>query len=444
MTDSTLKDKSLRLCAFYLTFFIIAQSPGAGRSTPRLIPIAKGWAKNQINAVIFRRNSIVSYGNTQYVAFYDEVSNVTMAKRRIGSLKWEIRTTRYIGDTRDAHKSISIAVDGAGYLHLVWNQHNSPLQYVRSLKPGSLELSDQMPMVADKEDRVTYPEFYNLRGGNLLFLYRDGGSGKGNLVLNRYEVKRGEWSRVQERLIDGENARSAYWQATVDQKGAIHISWVWRETPDVVTNHDICYAKSVDGGKTWLKSSGEKYQLPITASAAEYVVRIPQHRNLINQTSMAADSDGDVYIAGYWTPEGAQVPQYQLLYNKDGRWKTLEISRRATPFTLGGLGTRRIPISRPQVLVTAIDRKIKVLLIFRDAERGNRISLATTDNLQQNRWVISDLTKTPVGMWEPTFDPVMWIKKRELHLFVQNVDQVDDEGVQNISAQMISVLEWKP
>jgi hypothetical protein len=39
---------------------------------------------------------------------------------------------------------------------------------------------------------VTYPEFYNLPGGDLLFLYRDGSSGMGNLVLARYHVRLGK------------------------------------------------------------------------------------------------------------------------------------------------------------------------------------------------------------------------------------------------------------
>src|SRR3982751_5198163 len=108
--------------------FLIGAAPVLAQN-PKLIPISKGWAKNQINAVIFRRNSITSYGNTQLVAFYDDASNVVLAKRRLGQTNWEIRKTQYTGDTRDAHKSISIAIDGAGFLHMVWNQHDSALQY---------------------------------------------------------------------------------------------------------------------------------------------------------------------------------------------------------------------------------------------------------------------------------------------------------------------------
>src|SRR5688572_25348377 len=36
----------------------------------RLLPIGNGWARNQVNAVIFRRNSVTTHGRTQYAAFY--------------------------------------------------------------------------------------------------------------------------------------------------------------------------------------------------------------------------------------------------------------------------------------------------------------------------------------------------------------------------------------
>jgi hypothetical protein len=321
---------------------------------------------------------------------------------------------------------------------MVWNQHDSALEYVRSIQPGSLELSEKLPMLNDHEDRVTYPEFYNLPDGNLLFLYRDGSSGRGNLVLNRYDAKTQKWSRLQDKLIDGENIRSAYWQTVVDSRGTIHISWVWRETPDVASNHDICYAKSVDGGKTWQTSNGREYQLPITATSAEYVLRIPERSELINQTSMTADEQGQPYIVSYWRSSGSNIPQYHLLYRDRRQWRTSQITDRKSAFSLSGFGTRRIPISRPLVLV--VNRS--VLMVFRDAERANRISIAV--NTRNRGWKIHDLTSFSVGMWEPTFDPVQWQTRNQLHLFVQRVGQGEAEGIENIPASTISVLEWRP
>ena len=53
-------------------------------------------------------------------------------------------------------------------------------------------------------------------------------------------------------------------------------------------------------------------------------------------------------------------------------------------------------------------------MIFRDSERGNRVSVAVCADLEGGVWSVSDLTKESVGMWESTYDPVVWNKKKEL------------------------------
>ena len=434
---------AMTIIGLVLTGAAIAAQPPT-RSDVRLVPIAEGWAKNQINAVIFRRNSVTTHGETQYVAFYDADARVVLAKRKLDTTRWEVRRTEHTGDARDAHKSISIAVDGDGFLHVAWNLHDTPLQYCRASRPGALELARETPMLGRREDRVTYPEFYNLPGGDLLFLYRDGASGGGNLILNRYDVETRRWSRLHDNLISGEGLRSAYWQMAVDARGAVHLSWVWRETPDVMTNHDLCYAKSQDGGRTWRKSSGEKYRLPITAASAEYVLRIPQGSELINQTSVAADARGRPYVATYWRPRGTKVPQYHLVYHDGTRWRASQVTRRTTPFSLSGRGTRRIPISRPQVAVASRRGGTRVVVVFRDSERGGRVSVAVCDDLQKGEWAIKDLTDEPVGMWEPTYDSALWERRKELHLFMQRVGQGQGETTEDVPAQTVSVLEWKP
>ena len=165
--------------------------------------------------------------------------------------------------------------DGKGYLHVAFDHHGHPLKYARSISPGSLHLGELQPMTGVDEGHVTYPEFYAIKGGDLLFAYRSGSSGNGNLVLNRYNTKKGKWKRVQDVVIDGENARNAYWQMYVDAAGTIHLSWVWRDTPNVATNHNLAYARSKDGGKIWTKSTGEKSKLPLTASNTEHPYLLP-------------------------------------------------------------------------------------------------------------------------------------------------------------------------
>lgn len=410
----------------------------------RVVDVGPGWARNSVNAVVFRRNALVSHGDWQYIAYYDDQARVVLGKRRLGSTQWALQTTPYRGNARDAHNSISLMVDGAGYLHLAWDHHNSPLRYARSREPGSLALSEPLPMTGRHERSVSYPEFHRQPDGGLLFLYRDGGSGRGNLVINRYDPATQAWTRLHDKLISGEGQRNAYWQAHQDARGTLHLSWVWRESPDVASNHDLAYARSRDGGLTWERADGRPYALPITAASAEYAARIPPGSELINQTSMAADRDGEPYIASYWRSADSAVPQYRVVYRSGGAWRQLALDFRRLPFSLSGGGTKAIPIARPQLMLDPRADPPQALLVFRDAERGSKVSVVRISDFAAARWTVSDLSADSVGAWEPAFDTELWRQRGELHLFLQAVPQVDGEGLADQPASPVRVLEWRP
>lgn len=441
--------RSLALCGLAVT---LATPPGSGSAQPalhaagsaRLVPIGLGWAGNTVNTVVFRRNSVTTRDGRQYSAYYDQGGRVVLARREIGSTDWQIQTTSYSGNIRDAHNAISLAVDGTGVLHVAWDHHGNPLRYARSDAPGSLQLGEILPMTGRRETRVTYPEFYNLADGGLLFIYRDGASGSGNLVMNRYDAQTGRWRQLHDNLIDGQGQRNAYWQAAVDDKGVLHLSWVWRESGDVATNHDLCYARSIDGGTTWQKSTGETYTLPITAATAEIAVPIPQGHELINQTSMTTDSRGRPYIATYWRDAQADIPQYRVVFHDGATWRVSSLGAQTIAFRLGGPGTKRIPISRPQILADTTGAADRFYLLFRDEGRGNKVSVAICDDLSRGQWRVEDLTTSSVGQWEPTFDSVLWRQQKRVHVFVQRAEQRDGEGVASVPPEMVYVLEWTP
>lgn len=422
---------------------LLALSIGAAVAAPAapvLSVVGDGWANNSVNAVVFRKNSLVTQGDTQYVAYYDAQRYLVLGKRALGATQWTVRRSAWQGNAADAHNAISIMVDGAGYLHVSWDHHNNALRYARGVAPGSLELGPKQGMVGVDEAEVSYPEFYRLPNGNLLFFYRLGGSGRGDLIINRYDVATQRWTRLHTNLITGEGKRNAYWQAFLDHLGTLHLSWVWRESPDVASNHDMAYARSRDGGVTWERSDGTPYALPISAASAEYALRIPQNSELINQTSMAADQDGHPYIASYWRDAGSSVPQYHVIFNTGTAWQARSLDFRKTPFSLGGQGTKRIPIARPQIMVG----KAGALLVFRDEERGSKVSVASTADVLRGAWQVQDLTMFSVGAWEPSYDTELWRRNGTLSLFVQNVQQVDGEGQASVPPQPVQVLDWTP
>src|SRR5690606_12093784 len=223
------------LLAVSTTLSLQAQlaEPGVDAAPPaRFVPIGEAWAGSSVNVVANRRHALFTSGGYQFAAYYDNDGQMILARRQLGTDHWERQATRFRGAVADAHNAISIAIDGDGFLHVAWDHHGQPLNYARGTEPLGLELGPRLPMTGMLENRVTYPEFHRLPNGDLLCLYRDGQSGRGRLVLNRYRVTSRRWETVQDNLIDGEGERSPYWGATVDAMGRLHLAWIWRETPD--------------------------------------------------------------------------------------------------------------------------------------------------------------------------------------------------------------------
>lgn len=190
-----------------------------------------------------------------------------------------------------------------------------------------------------------------------------------------------------------------------------------------------------------MNSMGEKYTLPIIAETSEYAALIPQNSELINQTAMTTDSKGNPYIATYWREKNSDIPQYHIVYNKHNEWRVMNLNFRNTPFSLKGGGTKRIPISRPQLIVDTKSKNTNLFLLFRDEERGGKVSMAVCKDIDGKKWTVRDLTDFSVGSWEPSFDTELWRNKKQLHIFVQKADQVDGEGKADIAPQKVYILE---
>ncbi len=347
----------------------------------RLVEVGKGFSSTSVNTTVFRNNSIVTHGNTQYISYYDAEGWLMLGKRRLGTGEWILHRTQYKGHVKDAHNIISMMVDGDGYLHLSFDHHGHKLNYCRSIAPDTLVLGDKEPMIGNEEEDVTYPEFHLLADGGLLFVYRSGASGRGNMVMNRYDVKSRKWERVQDVLVDGENERNAYWQLYVDQSGTIHLSWVWREydrsvacAENAVTNHDLGYAYSDDGGMTWQNSAGAIIGRTGTGDMIglgdeHLVAEISINAALINQETQRIDSEGRFHTVVSYVPEPywddgcvsdftagrvAHAMPVHFWRDIDGVWHSKQI-----PFLQGDVGRAKVVFdSQDNVYVVLPDLRI--------------------------------------------------------------------------------------
>src|SRR4029078_6802222 len=67
-----------------------------------VMPLGPAWAANSVNATIFRNDPITTSGDMQFAAYYDPQGMVVIASRKISESKWELTTTPFKGNVRDA------------------------------------------------------------------------------------------------------------------------------------------------------------------------------------------------------------------------------------------------------------------------------------------------------------------------------------------------------
>ena len=285
--------------------------------------------------------SLQSYSDRQFVTFYDSAHYMTIACRMLDSKVWDYQRL----DSRvgwDSHNSIALKVDTKGYIHLVGNMHASPLVYFRSATPLDIHSLERIPQMTGKdEDRTTYPSFMNGPNGELLFHYRQGGSGNGYEVYNVWDVDRLTWSRMLDvPLIDGLGERNAYMNGPLaGPDGYFHLIWVWRETPDCATNHTLSYARSNDLIH-WESIDSKSVPLPITLEKSELWVDDTQPGGGLFNPGIRINFDrsGEVMI-GYHKYDEKMNTQLFIARYQNGTWDKQQVTNWDFPWNFQGTGS---------------------------------------------------------------------------------------------------------
>lgn len=108
---------------------------------------------------------------------------------------------------------------------------------------------------------------------------------------------------------------------------------------------------------------------------------------------------------------------------------------------MSGGGTKKIPISRPQLMVDDRNDSIKVYMIYRDSERGSKISMNYCYDISDSTWFMSNLSDFQVNSWEPTYDSELWKEQNIISLFIQKVGQGDAETLEDLQPQPVYILD---
>ena len=224
--------------------------------------------------------------------------------------------------------------------------HSAALVYFRSSAPYAIDSLKTATMVGSDETSVTYPVFYYGPSGELIFMYRTGSSGNGDQIFNRWAMAAQKWSRLFDKpLFDGQGQRNAYMGGPISgPDGYYYVYWMWRETADAATTHDVGCIRSKDL-VTWETAAGKKLTIPITTSTQGVLVEaITEHGGVINRGAVGFDAMKRPIV----TYHRFDAKGYSQLYNarwEDNAWKIHQVTDWTYRWDFGGTGTLVLEIT---------------------------------------------------------------------------------------------------
>jgi hypothetical protein len=325
---------------------VIIDESDQGYEVQKILTIDQVWAGHPVGF------SLMTQDNRQYIAYYNEDRHMTVGQRNLDEETFDLLTLpvfdREEGNGTstilnwDSHNSVTLGMDKEGYIHLSGNMHVHPITYFKSTRPNDIHsLKQEMEMVGSNEERCTYPKFMTTRDGELIFHYRDGGSGNGNEIYNIYNTESRAWERLLDSpLTDGRGEMNAYAsQPSLREDDWYHMYWVWRDTPDCETNHDLSYIKSPDM-INWFDVFGNKVTLPVTIAQENVIVDpIPPKGGIINLAAKLCLDENNNPLMAYHKYDSAGNLQFYVSKVEDGAWKAKKVTNWDYRWEFSGRGS---------------------------------------------------------------------------------------------------------
>ncbi len=290
-------------------------------------PFTEAKFSRNVNGRSYQRSPVTSFKGYQYATYYDADRQVCVARRQLPAGRWQvIRFRDYEITHHDSHNVAALGIcEGDGTIHLAFDHHKDALNYrvsARGAATNPQSVNWSTALFSSTTDRlgplgrltdVTYPSFISAPDGDLMFYYRQGGSGSGDGMLFEYDARKSEWNPGLGKFI----SRSGIYNGAISSRSKnrnpylngisyagkrLHVSWGWREnSAGVQFNHDLNYAYSDDDGRTWKNSKGGQIgitkEAPISIDSAGIIVApIPEDSGLSNQFTHYAYPDGRCHV----------------------------------------------------------------------------------------------------------------------------------------------------
>lgn len=388
------------------------------------------YGRSSINNSVFRRNALLSVGNQQIVAYFDQNGEVRLAIRNLDTNEISDHVLRNPMSPRmlgDGHQSIGMGFSTDGFIHVVGGAHGPSDPFYYRLAWPSLAVDEEgVSHLSPTTAVLSYPQFYEV-DHELTLLYRD--DVDGSYSLNRYDTASHSWQPwINPFVTKPEGANSIYFnEFGVDGKqlaGAFTIRYPDADQPDNprLRNEDLRMLHSDDAGVTWRTFSGQVLTAPIAAEQVPVAIEIPRDGGLINQGGGWLGKNG-VYWIAYFADDAAGIPQIFVAgFDLKGHrtWQS-QVTTRTTDFEMVGLGTLALPISRPVV----VESDGELVVVFRDE---GRILLSRGSPMSgvEKSWKTEVLCEGYVSNWEPIFDRDL-VNRGILSLYVQGAEQTSND-----------------
>lgn len=181
----------------------------------------------------------------------------------------------YLND--NGHNQPSIAVDGAGQIHVFASMHHEDWNYFRSSSAGDVtslvEVSAEMP---NQGATISYPITAVGEDGDVWLMVRTGADSQARRdgVLYRYDLATGAWA--QETVFASAPNHSVYPDdLIVDDSGKVHLLWEWHAWAAGPYRHLGSYAVWNPATGSFSDVAGAPLPSPITPTTPGPVVYQP-------------------------------------------------------------------------------------------------------------------------------------------------------------------------
>jgi hypothetical protein len=262
--------------------------------------------------------------NAPTISFYDHKS------KRFGHA-----VTVAANPDMDAHKNPHLLIDEDGFLYMFYRAHCTPTHAVKSVRPFDISKWESLGVVVESS---SYPQPWQLKRGEIIVLYRGGGTHNATQSYVKSTDGGATWSSPVH--IATPPPKNGIYGVSIAETGAyprkVHIAWSLTRG-DWWQRYHVFYAHSDDGGTTWRKSDGSACKLPISEPTSEMIFESAVPDRGVWLKDIQLDSKGNPYVLFIDANSLTYESVWRLAKCVGGKWTFHEIATSDHPYDDGAL-----------------------------------------------------------------------------------------------------------